>query len=79
MKLYCSSIQDEGRTALLDAHANGHDGVVKLLLEYGANADLKDKVIIVVCLSSLTIHSSCYFAYGTSANFGMEHLHKLLL
>ena len=37
-------IQDMLWSALFHAYANGHNGVVKLLLEYGANEDLRDKV-----------------------------------
>ena len=45
-------------SALFHAYANGHNGVVKLLLEYGANEDLRDKVTACM-LQHVVYNYSC--------------------
>ena len=44
--IMCSSLQD-GRSSLMIASQNGHNGVAKMLLSAGAKVDLQDEVSIL--------------------------------
>ena len=46
---YCCFVQDMKRSALFYAYKNGHWNTVRLLLEYGANQNSRDKVCNNVC------------------------------
>ena len=49
--------RQDGRTALMCAAQDGHTKVVEVLLQYGANVDLKMTVSVCSTASLLTAHA----------------------